>query len=855
MLLSLRFVTKYCCTQVEQFGAAFKAPKAEPPLFRLDIQVTGKSSAMIWSSSKTTKVSSNEFMGFTEQVEEEEGKEVPPPSLFNVGCNMMEKTNFIDMNEENVNNLVNSYLMVKVVAVTKADDSAAAAAPAKGKPSKGAAATGAEPAEDVLIEAYYHLAALIKEKSGAVEFFASFESLKAAEPKTVLSEGVNASASFLNVRLSLDNGFLEYIAEGNVLQWEAFSVQKVPLEWGIPIAPPGAAGGGGGKPAAKAKGKGPAVEETPDEIRAKQIEAISETLSMQSTLVEYILQISPPVSGEDDVSNVSPLSALPVVELSGGRLEFDSTAANGLPASEDNPIHKNADLWSIHWGPSPLVFLHRSTSRALRAFLTAGGESQLAVTIKKTRPQAADTPAAAAPAKGKGEAAPEPVKNLTARGFMNIAGLKVPDARGVTFPFTATASAEESIPSEGSEATEEAFVVSLCGEAAIMLTRALVPSTSFPAANILPVDAISLKQVGGEAMNRDVKKELRMEVQGIVKEIAQEYVCLYPQPPGEGEMTAEQRRGHFMFHLSNSGIYHRLKETLKPRIQRVVRERYGVRNRALGNVEKSVPAVGFKDAESVPMDELIGELYVVLVKECNTVLNGMYKNTIVVRDAEELEKTAVIDDEKETPKQKFFRLFKLAADAEADKRYSQAEQLHLERIQLVELEVLLNTDPQAPHHAFFQMHEYLLRRAADALISDRVTRAMELSTSQTDAEDEGFDAIPAVVEETRLQAREYLNHAIQLKSNHWMSHMQMGCLLLEANQHERAGEFLMSAIHLQLEDRSPEEQNWRTMDDFQGYESDKLCPVHPLSYVMLSLYFTKVEQPLNARKAIRMAIR
>lgn len=824
---------------MEQFGAAFKNVKSESPLFRVDMELMGRSSNILWSSSRSTIVSSKELTGFVSSPES--NGETSPINLVTVGCNSMEKTNFIDMNEQNINDLVNSFLVIKVVFVAKGgDDAAAAAVPSKGK--KGAAPSGSsDVVEEVLVQAFYHLATLVKEKSGSLELNTSFETLKSMEARTVVSENLDAVNSYINLRLFLDNGFLEYIAEGNILQWEMSSVKCMPAEWSIPVL---SAGVDKGKAPAKGKGKG-AVEESEEEIRVKQMEAISHTLANQSSVVQYTMQIQPPVlpQSEEGEAIATPLSALPTVQLTGGRLDFDAAAAAECPVSNESPLQNNAHLWSLHWGPSALIFLHRSTCRYLSAHLAAGGDSQLSITLTKSPAPVQDTPA---PGKGK-ETPPEPIKGMSCSGVMDIASLCIPDTRAVSFPFTIV------IDKDGTE--EEGVdtkAASLSGEAAIMLDRPLVLSTKFPEANILPVDAISLKQVNCDAMNRDVKKELRNEIALVVKEIAQEYVSLYPQPPTDGDMTAEQRRGHFMFHLSNSGIYHRLKETLKPRIQRVVRERYGARNRALGNVEKKVPAVGFKDAESVPTDELLGELYVVLVKECNTVLNGMYKNTVVARDNEELEKAAVIDDEKETPQQKFFRLFKLAGDAEADKRFYQAEQFHLERIHLLELEVVLNTDPQAPHHAYFQTHEYFLRRAADALIAERVANALGTNKSE-EAEGASEGHVSGSVEYMREKAREFLSHAIKLKSNHWMSHMQMGCLLLESDQQERAGESLMTAIKLQLD--QDKEGKWESLDEFQGYESDRLCPVHPLCYVMMSLYFTKMEQPLNARKAIRMAIR
>lgn len=59
--------------------------------------------------------------------------------------------------------------------------------------------------------------------------------------------------------------------------------------------------------------------------------------------------------------------------------------------------------------------------------------------------------------------------------------------------------------------------------------------------------------------------------------------------PGDGtpgndlaQKSAAERKAQFLHYLTTSGIYHDLKEKLKPRIQRLVREKYGARGQALG---------------------------------------------------------------------------------------------------------------------------------------------------------------------------------------------------------------------------------------------------------------------------------
>jgi len=426
--------------------------------------------------------------------------------------------------------------------------------------------------------------------------------------------------------------------------------------------------------------------------------------------------------------------------------------------------------------------------------------------------------------------------------------MNVPGEKAFVFNFIATGS--EDVSAECS--------------ASISFDKAAVAVNPFTESVIAPVDVISLKSVSsGGAGQRDVKKELRQEIADIVKEIAQEYVGLYPQPPaqpltshsglsvtapGLEDISVEARKAHFMHFLSTNGVYHRFKEVLKPRIQRYARERYGARNRAMGKAGPYVDSAGYSEADKVPLDEMISELYVILTRECNTVLNAMYKSTIIDRDTQELEKMPLIDDEAETPKQKFMRLHKLASDAAADSNHDRAEQFHLERIQMVAYEITLKTDTLAPHHAFFQYYDYLIRRSASQLMAYRN------SSTYADLSDADKAQIPADVESLRDKARQALESSNQLRSNDWMTLMQMGLLLLECDQPERAGECLLASVQAQLNSQKDKYENLN-LDDFQGYESDQVCPVHPLTYIALSLFYTKMESALKARKAVRMAVK
>ena len=818
----------YFVVELEQFKVAFNNAIEESPQFRVDLELVGgdTDSGIRWSSNSTALSSTPQSTGFLEPKEEpspegegeeeEKEREVFAGSVCTVGYNHFQRTEFIDMTDEMISNFMNSSLNIRIVTV--------------GKPVEVKKGAPPEPADTTLADVFFPLASLIKGNQTFLESSASLEDLKQAQSRTVLNDTINAALSSVVVRLSLDNGFAEYIAGGNVIQWEAASFKNLPLAWGIPLVDPAAAGKKAPPPK---KGAAPATEE---EMREASLTLIAAALTNQAAVAAYTMTIAldtPDTQAEQEnpaATSTSTDALLPSITLTGGKLQFDTEAASSTPVSEEEPLESNPFLWSVSWGPSTMTFLHRGKSKAVGAKVS-NGDINFLVNFARSSP---DGPSD---------------EDLQATGRMDGSVMNVAEVNEFTLSFEASGSEDINAECNATFSSE----------------KPLVKANPFGESSILPVDVISLKSVSlGGAGNRDVKKELRQEIADIVKEISQEYVGLYPQPPaqpltshsglsvaapGLEDVSVEARKAHFMHYLSTHGVYHRFKEVLKPRIQRYARERYGARNRAMGKAGPYVEAAGYSEADKVPLDEMISELYVLLTRECNAVLNAMYKSTIIDRDTQELEKMPLIDDEVETPKQKFMRLHKLASDADADSNHDRAEQFHLERIQMVSYEVTLKTDTLAPHHAFFQYYDYLIRRSASLLMAYRNSDTY-LSLSEADQAQ-----IPSDVESLRDKARQALESSNQLRNNDWMTKMQMGLLLLESDQPERAGECLLASVQTQLKDQKNKKSDDLTLDDFQGYESDEISPVHPLTYIALSLYYTKAESALEARKAVRLAVR
>jgi tetratricopeptide (TPR) repeat protein len=351
-----------------------------------------------------------------------------------------------------------------------------------------------------------------------------------------------------------------------------------------------------------------------------------------------------------------------------------------------------------------------------------------------------------------------------------------------------------------------------------------------------PLDVSLLHQIGGGSNNRDVFKELREDISKVIKEVATEYVALYPAPPtenGESANDMEQRKIHFLHHLTSNGIYHRLKESIKPRIQRAARKRYGVRSRALGLAgSANFDSMAIGSETEVPLDQLVAEFYVFLVQECNFVLNSMYRETVVACDISELEKPPAIDDELESPKQLFKRLLSLAWDAEATKDFGKAEQRHLERIQLLTIEKVFTGDYSSIRNAYSEYAQFLMHRAA---------------YEGRNFESENRDASLALAREALLVA---LAADTGDAESDWDLQLQLGCLLLEVGQHESAIEYIQLSIEAQVQPTVP-----LSVDNFDGYESDKICPVFPLCHIFASIYYLEQNKPLTARKATRLAVR
>jgi hypothetical protein len=278
-----------------------------------------------------------------------------------------------------------------------------------------------------------------------------------------------------------------------------------------------------------------------------------------------------------------------------------------------------------------------------------------------------------------------------------------------------------------------------------------------------------------------------------------------------------------------------------------------------GNSSNGVPGI----------DKIVAEMYVMLVKECNTVLNELYSSTLVDRDAKEIDVSTAIDDEKETPVQIFRRLLNQADDAEADGRPAAAEQLHLERIQVVAHDPSLGSEPATVHGAYARYGEFCLRLASKYSTLAKLAGQTDASITSIDSGLLEADGYKAMLSEPNqavsllnlakgflAKGREALEIAFAAKYDEWRAGLLLAAVLVECGLHERAETVFAVVIDAQLEWCGvPDKGGMSAIEEFDGYDSDKLCPVQPICYAVLAGYFALLQQHLKARKALVLANR
>ncbi len=748
--------------------------------------------------------------------ESTEEKPIPPANYILGFNNTFFKSSYIDLNEEVLTALANASVSMKILLVNSDANAAAAAAasttaaaPAKGgKGAPAPVATPQTPTDECIMEIVVPLKDLFLAKGNMIEQN-SLDKYTTVHKSTIIAE--NSTYAW---KLHCDNDIAEYIMGCSLIQFDNAVLVNPPVAWSVhytDVIDP------------KAK-----VPPTAAELRAKYLENIKRIISSQSTYVKYDLTLG---------SNEGETGLIPVMKLPEGTLVFNEELANTVSVEEDIRIRN--DLWSLTFNGSPLTFYHRNTVRKLVNQMKNTG------TVTPVPVQLVKSPSA--------EGAASEGSEISCSGQVDISPLFAAGVTDVKLSISNVTGGDMDMTEDTSN--NYTFTINMISSSPLI--KVDLDTASLTTSSSKPSDLASPSQVSLLSGNKDVLKEFRDEIAGVIRQIAQEYLVLYPFASGANaglndvgsnsqnsdSLSVVERKAEFMHYLSTSGTYHAFKERLKPKIQRLVRDKYGARGQALGKD-------GVKDKDNVSVDKLLGELYVFLVKECNVVLNEIYTNTMLERDVNDIEQTSHIDDEVESPTQILQRLLLQAFDAEADGRVVIAEQLHLERIQLLDHNAGVGSKPINTYDCYSQYAYYLLRVAASMK-----RQVCSLSYSQGNALDD--DAITTSIETLETGIKQHLNKAREAfelaagaKSDEWRDKLLLVSLLVEIDQVEVAEGAMLQAINIQL--KGNKSGTIDSIESLNGYETDKLVPVDPLCYAVLASIYSIQKKTLACRKALRL---
>ena len=820
------------------------------------VTIVDSSNVFKWASSGETTVSSAELTAFRKPVDEEvevvpadpvaEGGEasepvavVKPETVYTLGFEKFasQMTQYIDLEETVLAALAATVVKVSISQVAKEG----------------------EEVTTPLVELCLPLSTLMQRKGCTM----SSGNSSLDSDTITCATGVSRTVSTMNFTVYADNNLAEACMGCKVLQWKSANLLNPPASWGLEYTEPV-------DPKAK-------VQPTAAELRAKYLAAIPGLIDNQASHAVYSLTIGvqpvAPVEGEGEAATTS---IIPVTVIK-GKLAWNAELASAI--GEDDDIKAQGQLWSLSFGDSTSeggasVFLSRSRVRSFIEACNNGSVSAIPISLSKTPLDASGV--------ATGEA-------LTASGSIDLSSIGAVGAlstscscvlTGEGFDVVAPVAADSEVAVEGeveAKETERQETSPVEAKAPVhsfsidmAISSALIERVPEPMASSASVNSThSATKYVKQSSNRDAISELKQQITSCVRTIATEYLAIYPASENSNinkdNKSYEDKKIEFLHYLSTSGTYHSLKEELKPKIQRAVRAHFGSRGQAMqASTSVSVSELNVTDG-------LLSELYVFLVKQCNHVLNGIFHATVIDRDTADLTQQAtIIDDEDESPHQKLSKLLQQALDAEADGRVVDAEQRHLERLQLITNISSLNNESTTKHDVYCSLGLFYLKQSSKALQSscassswgDTIGASSHKAFAEYNAS-RAREALSAASNVTNINDMTTKNAALSI----WSTQQLLACLFHENGQTEESRSLLQAAIEAQLTQNNGQGSGMASFEEFPGYDSDKLCGdgdgrsggngnvVDSNTYSVLAVHFSCCNDQLKARKALRLAVR
>ncbi|CAM9510510.1 unnamed protein product, partial [Ectocarpus sp. 12 AP-2014] len=328
-------------------------------------------------------------------------------------------------------------------------------------------------------------------------------------------------------------------------------------------------------------------------------------------------------------------------------------AAENPPPPAESPWRCRAVIDLTPLARPAAVMLHPAVAGSLVD--SDAGDSPLRAELRATLalapPPAEDAPIEATPDDAAGKKVEEATAPAVAPATEEV---KLDESPGE--PSDKPALSEAEIRIEQMKAADTTLFLTFA------LSRPLMRATARQDTTVSVGDVFVPSDVGPRKPPRDVDVELKQELDEFVQASLEEYAKLFLEPGADEDtqdLSAQDREKHLFYALNSGGLYHSFLGRLKPRVQRIVRKRFG-----------AVPA------DAVEADAFISDLYVHLVEEAALVLNHRIKNVETKATP-----SYITADAEKSLKLKVEHLGMLADDAEARGAREEAAARHEDRIE------------------------------------------------------------------------------------------------------------------------------------------------------------------------------
>jgi len=418
-------------------------------------------------------------------------------------------------------------------------------------------------------------------------------------------------------RFYVDDDVATFTLNSNALEICKASLTNLPQEWAFPVAP-----------------------ETPNEEVHTQLKEIVEGPLGTSEKQNYSINI-------EGVN-------FPPIKISGGSLTYTEPVSNVSETesiendekkneNEEEEIEKQVELgiFSLSWPDTGIKYwLPSDASKAMKESIVNNQVLNALVQWSGVK-LSYDSP----PAKGKGWVPDESPIETSLTSAISLQDFNTP---GIV---------TQELSSTIVEAENSNFIFTM------KVANPFVQDTKINKIKSLS-ELIPPRKIVPQRPPKDVESELQEELASIVNALTEEYVKLFIMQRGNRDMAFDDKRKRFFYSLNMDGLYHSLKEKLKPCIQRLARKKFAC-----------LPEQGNEQR-----DIMLAHLYSNLMENVAIAINKKVKEA-EQKQVDELVIPA-IDKPNNISKERFAELLMLAIDDENNERWTAANSKHEERLYL-----------------------------------------------------------------------------------------------------------------------------------------------------------------------------